>query len=368
MKYPKIISFIAFMATVLVGCLSGSQNNITPTHTLDTSNNTEKTLFVPGTTAKFSTTGTKEPNAAIVITASSATAMQVYQSVTPIGSTAVPLDALTKDEQHALILNLLADNGGCQLPCIWGVNSADVESAYLLADMVPVNYVSGHYWKDFDISFPVDNQPYNLASYFFIINNEKSIGIDSSIISKKEKCIMYGAEGNCDMTTSYWDYEFDTNNFRKITKQYLPGEILLTYGMPKEISINGWFYDPDEPQLDWYPFSIMFSYEDKGFLAEYLLAAEVISEGNHSFYHVCTDIGSFIILTWGANGQDINGTSLRVGEWFSGFEIDRYRPLDSVTSLSDEEFTQHMIENSTLCFSSPTDHWNYLWWLPDPDN
>ncbi len=181
----------------------------------------------------------------------------VFETVTP---TLTPQPTLPIEKVKEKILNLLETNGGCQLPCWWGIVPGETSVQEVLSFFEP--FASEIFVEDTGVAVfiwetPEEISPGNEISFDFLV----SAGIVSHID-------VHGIQG--------------ADLFR------LP-LVLTNYGQPNEIWIRTFSPNPGENTV---PFSVIAFYGNQGFVAYWQGSGDV--RGN--IIHGCIESSPSLYL------------------------------------------------------------------------
>lgn len=270
--------------------------------------------------------------------------------------TAVP--ALPAEDARQRLLELLANNGGCQLPCLWGITpgiSTNVDARNILMPLssiavpevtyfgllhgVPVGAITLLYVEDelrlnTGIGYDVFDDGDTVRSIGFRVQEEKMV-TDS--------------DGNL-----YGEPIFDFPPFAKRVEYYSLSHVLTEQGIPDSVMIS--FYLPSiDPTFDG-GFKIALLYPEQGIWINYAMPLYdhgVIESGCPASAHVemnlypSGDPQAFYLLL-----EKTDWPRMKEG----------YKPLEEVTSMSLEEFYQTFRNPTDKCLETPTN----LWLTPEP--
>jgi len=234
-----------------------------------------------------------------------------------------PLPDLTSDKARENLRNLLETNGGCDLPCWWGITPGittidqTVNILNTISTSMSVKEEVGEVTY-LEITFPVpDGYPmFNGQSYVFENNISKIIEASASGVTS-----------------------FQMKN------------VLNQYGLPSQVmfmGINSRSFGGK------YLFSIDLIYMEKAMLLHYTFEVSATEE----YFHICPryeDAGSVII--WDKN---MNLTIYDLNKHLLTHEFDWTwsKPPEKAINLSIEEFVETMIDDSQSgCFDTPRSIW-----------
>ena len=303
-------------------------------------------------------TSTLQPSATSTSTARPRTATPTITAT----STVVP--NLSIEEARALLLELLHDNGGCRLPCLWGQTPGETDLYSLDAFFAHFGEISID--NDFYISTGrSSNGKYSHANFILWKNNGDTfttsfLGFTYQRSDEGMNMFELYAEGdrqsgeppNDTGSPSYGDPFFD-----QLLQYYMLPQILSSYGQPTQAVVmpyyEGSIIDPDYI----YPFSLSLFYQDQGIIVEYLFPRETV--GDH--YVGCPWKAAYIILkVWSSEihpslSEIVEGNSVGINSLLFT------KSIEESTSMTLEQFYQRFKEpNNTSCLETPID----LWTLP----
>lgn len=251
----------------------------------------------------------------VTTTISPTVSLQPIESSTP---TAVA--TLSPDEGHARVLDLLANNSGCHLPCWWGITPGQTswESAKL-------------FFLQFDPEI-WSNPP------FAEVEIPSEDGFYGDLNQIRVRFILQGNQITAMRVSGLKD------------SPYLLGKLLNVYGKPEEIWIQTFSQDVGTNVA----FTIVLFYPKNGFAAVYSEWTEI--EFGSSIIRGCLgkDPGLFL---WNP-GEKI--TLKEFGEMFE-WDITDYEPylsLDEATGMDIETFYQtYKDAQGLVCLETPRELW-----------
>src|SRR5688572_9393838 len=242
-----ITSFIVMFLTMVVLC---------------NCSDSDSTLNVSElTTTPNETLGTLEATSLPTVTQITVTNLPT-EIVSP---TATSLPPISLDTASSVMSNFLKTNGGCQIPCLFGLTPgwsevADVDSLtnYFMENTMETdgitlgaltNEESGSLYLIFQ---QAGERVYPLVSYYYENAHVDMLTLGSEVSRLSDYQVIYDSPYGLDLL-SY----------------YLLSNMLTIYGVPSEVMIRPFPTDPNRP-LDAYPFSTVLYYKEKGFLVEYI--------------------------------------------------------------------------------------------------
>ncbi|MGD2162623.1 MAG: hypothetical protein PVG04_05990 [Anaerolineales bacterium] len=280
---------------------------------------------------------------------------------TPIPTaTATPIPTYSIDQAYQQIINWVENNGGCQLPCVWGFTPGQTNPA----DMDRLHSTFEKMYLSKDLGIWVDKYD-DLGGLSLIAHSgDIQTNIDMSYDFKGEKrlkLIMF--ETNAYRVTGsgsekVLEYLFGNQDLLDLVDTYTLSSILDTYGAPSSILIApNYVSRPELPDPSWIWFSVDLIYEERGFLSEYIMPRRMISD---SFAACAYQVAEISIVTWDPD-QSVplaEALSIKSGLGINEYLLDYFKPLEEATTLTIEEFTEIFQDPDTdACIYTPMELW-----------
>lgn len=258
-----------------------------------------------------------------------ATSVPTSSPVPSLLLSVTPLPTLSRNEHESRILELLSDNGGCKLPCWWGILpgvTAWDEAWQILSPLGPEPYVSIASTKEYlpgtqivSLSIPVSES----------ISASQSIHITLRIVNTVQTISIYPTERS--------------DNFRL-------SRFLLNYGSPSEIWIHTYrSYLGGVPPAD-----ILLFYPEQGILARYSTELTQINESQDTA-NICLD--STPHLTLWTPDEIINFDEIQNLAWLDYKKYDKpLLPLEQAADLTLEQF-YNLRTQDNICIATKLSLW-----------
>jgi hypothetical protein len=276
-------------------------------------------------------------------------------------ATWTPIPTYSLDQAYQQITNWVDDNGGCQLPCLWGFTPGKTS----LEDMDHLYATFEEMYLSEDIGIWVSRHDDRGGLSLIIYSDDTQTNIDMSYDFKgEEKLKLITVHAKAFQVIGSGSerelhYMFGSNELLEFVDEYTLSSLLRNYGEPTSILIAPYFDErPEVSGPSWIWFSIVLIYEDQGVLAEYIMPRRMIGDD----FAACVDQNLEIsIVTWDTSkalefGEIANATTAFYG--ISEAFIDYFKPLEEATSLSIEEFTEIFKEPGTdACVYTPMEMW-----------
>lgn len=261
--------------------------------------------------------------------------------------TMIPVLAI--EEARTRLLDLLANNGGCQLPCLWGITPGESSFHDAQAILVPLSNLS--YSVDLNPPGPGGIAPRytdgDLEIYTrvgFLANPDSAIINRIGFIAEAHRLIKEGG---------YKDV-FDSKVFGGKVIAYTLPYILSAQGVPPLVMIATLGGPLTRGETG--GFDILLLYPDQGILVNYttqmhLSGANV--RGCPLNVHVEAEL-------YPSDQGDSFFDLLKQTDW--RVKLNYYKPIDEVTTMSVEEFYEIFRVSTATCVETPAK----LWPIPEP--
>lgn len=280
------------------------------------------TLFTPLPSAVLSP-GPELPTSTPEPIAVPATRM-FYPTWTP-RTTLAP--TLTADRERAFVIEMLETNGGCELPCWWGITPGEtgwqiVKNLFdsvgkRTNDVLYPDGTVGHGSRNFEVSYDGYRDYYLRHAFYERAGVIQSIQVEGALY------------GNA------------SEHFAQDWHRYALDQVLTRYGKPSQVRIH--LFPFDNPY-----YGLTLVYDHLGFMVYYQgLAVRELPLVRACFRF--DDVTSIhLTLQSPQSGRPLLGLS----------ELDPSRPLEEVTGMSVEMFHETFKNpDSDVCFESPANIW-----------
>jgi hypothetical protein len=255
---------------------------------------------------------------------------------------------LPKGEAGSRLLDLLATNGDCRLPCIWGITPGinNYQEAQNL--LLPLSSISfrPYFESGLGTILPV------------YIENETEIVTDFGFLSNEKTEIIYRIRFSAgvykdipDPTNpgSFYSVSIDgsTPIGKKIAYYMLPN-ILSENGRPSSVLIQTLSIPGENP--DYAPFEMILQYPDQGIFIYYGL--ERRTSGTNVLGCL---LNNNVEMNLFPSGDPDSFTNSIAPLW--GERIPAYKPLEETTTMSIDDFYETFRQPTTQCVVTPSDLW-----------
>jgi len=242
-----------------------------------------------------------------------------------------PLPTVAKDKLSKTIHDYFIKNGGCNLPCWWG--------------MEPGVTAWGSAVQRFDT---LDAQP--------------SSWVEQTVLGNSALPEYYrGYEFTDNTTTISWLISGINEKISTITiatdnkEQFGFSPILKNMGPPDQIYLTTFQYTPGYPDFEpFLPFSVIFNYQNKHMVIWYQMQGQ--KEGANII--ACNKDYQIYVWIWAKElvGENHENYVLNMaGGGYEGFR--NLRVLEEATTINKEQFTKIFQNTEDRCISTPAEMW-----------
>ncbi|HZU87125.1 MAG TPA: hypothetical protein VFF78_06555, partial [Anaerolineaceae bacterium] len=259
------------------------------------------------------------------------------------------IPTLAVEDARARLTDLLANNGVCQLPCLWGITPGTTTNQEAATILAPLSSLSNFAVFDFDIGtiyieYKIKDDLRMLIDVVFESNQDDVYHVHFQGRASKE----LGA-GNG------WDDDFDSTDFGERLDFYMLHQVLTTYGRPSSVLLFTYGEFPS-PRYGQGHFKLILIYPKQGIMIQYTTEMRVVGdnvEGCLANAHIMMDL--FPPENPGAFDEYVASTELPSLMAY-------YKPLEEVTSLSIDDFYELFRQPTDECLVTPANLW------PTPEN
>jgi hypothetical protein len=345
MKLPKFISLIFLLLLIILngGCGKVDMEEVTPY--------TDVSTTIPTKLATSTTTSSNTPIKTIYSAKSTPTLARtpmLTPSLLPTHTIQpIIIPTLTIEDANLRLQELLDNNGGCLLPCLWGITPGLNSSKDAMNILKPLKSISDlTYFDPWNGTIAIQNNVGELkisTSIAYLTNS------DNEIINR----ISFDSWVNKKMTEETGVVGvFDSNVFGEQLNQYILPQVLSTYGRPSSVMITTLAEPPPKERGgDIGYFRIILIYPDLGIMVNYITDIHVVGENV-----VGCPANAHIKLELYPSGQGDTFINNLDPSWQEDIQ-NNYKPLEEVTSLSIDEFYQLFRQPTEECLVTPSILW-----------
>lgn len=254
--------------------------------------------------------------------------------VTHLGSNVIP--TLPVDQANSRLLELLANNGNCQLPCIWGITPGESTFGDAQSILMPLSSISS--FTDLTTS------PGDISPTYVEGDSRLSIRL----------AFPFSTTGVIEHVVFQLGTTSVSNEFGEQITYYMLPNILREYGNPTTVMLSTMAKLPSSGSPG--GFKILLLYPDQGMLVNYTTQMQMSGEnimGCPSNAHVELEL-------YPPGQADLFFDLLEPSGWTQIIQ-NTYKPLDEATSMSQEDFYRFFSQPTDECILTPAN----LWPIPD---
>jgi hypothetical protein len=288
--------------------------------------------------------------------AGSATPSPIPTTTTFPTLTATPtvLPTLPVGEARIKLLDLLANNGNCRLPCLWGLTPGKSSTQEARAVLSPLSSLSG--FTGFEsgigtISPEFTDDDFSIYTMLNFLADPKS-----NIISH----ISFQVEAHKKYLDGGYEDIFDSKFFGERVEYYMLPHILTEQGIPSAVIISTLAGQPTRGSRS--GFWMILFYPDQGILVYYTTSWQMTGNnvvGCFSNAHV-----EFELYPSGHadSFSEYLAQTQFVNLWPVPANSPNWKPIEKATTMSLEEFYQTFSQPTEKCIETPAN----LWPVPEP--
>lgn len=255
------------------------------------------------------------------------------QVITP-SPTVVP--TLPVNQANSRLLELLANNGNCQLPCIWGLTPGESTYDDALDILIPLSSISN--FTDLSTS-PGDISP--------------TYAEDDNILSTRI-AFPFSTTGIIRHIIFQIGIVASNDEFSKQIEYYMLPNILSQYDNPTTVMLSTMAKLPGSGVHG--GFKILLLYPDRGILVNYTMQMQIVGENIMG----CPSNSHIEFELYPPGHADSFFDLLEPSGWAQIIQK-TYKPIEEATSISQEDFYRIFSQQTDECILTPAN----LWPVPD---
>lgn len=258
-----------------------------------------------------------------------------------------------------MVFDFLKNNNDCNLPCLWNLTPGKTDKSTLdnftarFGKLVtPDVYVDISNFEKVKVLF-LDYRENNIiinVRFSASMNKDKSgiemLVLDGYAMQERGKKLNWLSP---DVSPVYGDASFN-----QAFTYYLLPQILSKYGRPSQVLLRPFTEDPQRPDIQWYPFSLVLLYPEQGIFIEYVSPRETIG----SNYVGCPSKVSIRLAAWNPEPTLSLKYVVQAGSQINELNMDYFKPIEKATSMTLDEFYQTFKSpENTSCVETPQKLW-----------
>jgi hypothetical protein len=275
-----------------------------------------------------------------------------FLSATPtIDLYQTPVPTLSIDEQEKYILNLLASNGNCELPCWWGVEPGKTNWQDVVRLFLPLGYGDG---------FSSSTAP-NTSTHDFPLSINQSSGPNLSLSFGVKGEVVEWAYVVAEKIHAPLEQVSYFPAFSVVMRRYSLNQILAHYGVPSQVLV-GLTAGRAEQNAPWL-YALWIFYDHAGILVDY--EGEGLSNDNGTLT-VCPSYDKLFLESFYLQSHQSDETLKDMADRTQDINAQLSEgwllPIQTATGLSLDEFQKMFAskddKNKEVCFKSSADLWH----------
>jgi hypothetical protein len=248
-----------------------------------------------------------------------------------------PGPTLTGDEEQTLVLNLLKENGGCQLPCWWGFTPGETDwqaaESFLLSHGKRIEEYRDSQATIYSLDFHIPRHGSQINQDYYTTGSKIIDVITVHAVPPVH-------DGKVDS---------GDNQFSEDYKYYMLPQMLAMHGQPSQIFLRTFSDTP----TGWLPFNLLLFYPEQGILISYYGPAD--KEGK--ILRMCPHQVDVRLWLWSSEHIMSLEHLTNMGGSPIG-DMSGFRSLVEATEMSVEQFYQAFVQpNNKMCLKTPADIW-----------
>lgn len=278
---------------------------------------------------------------------------------TPTTASTHPVTTLSAIDSKTVVLDMLQDNGGCRLPCLFGMKPGQtIES--LNTFMLKFGDV-----KDQDVI--LESHIFKKSGGFILLSREGQLAArvyvyyypsaDNATVDQFSLHVdaLQETGYTADLANALLSPKTGDPAFNHLIQQYALPTILSTYGQPTQVQIAVFPSDPIAPPNS-EPISLVLLYEDQGFFVEYVSFRE--TDGNS--YISCPWKTHLAVSVWKPKTSlPMSEIVKRGGMVINDTNLNYFKSIEEATSMTTDAFYETFKENSNKeCVMTPISVWS----------
>jgi len=260
-----------------------------------------------------------------------------------------PVPALSINDARARLLELLANNGNCHLPCLWGITPGKNSFRQAQIILAPLSSISHSVYLDTSGSGSIMPRYTEVALEIYtrvaFLTNP-----DNDVVNR----VTFNAEAHRPLAQGGYEDIFDSKFFGEMVSTYTLPYVLTEQGVPSSVMIAT--FGGPLTRGGSGGFDILLLYPDQGILVNYTTQMHLIGTNVRGCF-----VNAYVEMELYPSGQDDSFfVLLQQTDW--SIKLNYYKPLEKVTTMSLDEFYQIFHEPTDQCIETPAN----LWVIPEP--
>lgn len=268
--------------------------------------------------------------------------------------TPTPIPTLQAEQANVKFLELLSDNGGCQLPCLWNITPGESSYQETQATLSPLSGISGDLAGFLTEGIVISP---NYTEDDLILSTIVSFNMESIFGNQVVNRIFFRARGFDEDE----NFVYDSILFAERLRLYMLPAVLSEQGIPAAVMVST--YEGSDRGKHLPGFDVVLLYPDRGIMAIYTTSRQLIGRNVRSCLasaHV--EIHLSPVGQPDAFVEMLEQTHQWGFLWPDPQDGPYWKHIETATSMTLEEFYEVFRQPTDRCIETPIDVW------PTPDN
>lgn len=258
--------------------------------------------------------------------------------------TAIP--TLTEEQARARLLELLANNGGCRLPCLWGITPGKTTYQEAQTILAPLSAISVS--TNFHPNSGASIRPWYIEGDLVLTT---VVGFNVDPLSKSHIVSRVGlAAGESNENTSV----YDSKTFGQRLRPYMLPGILSEFGKPGSVIIQT--YGKQITGIG--GFEIVLVYPDQGIFVHYITQMKTVGANARG----CPANADVKLDLYPSGDVEAFVKSMNATDWGAFTKIESvddpyWKSIDKATSMSLDQFYETFRQPTDKCIETPLKGW-----------
>jgi len=278
----------------------------------------------------------------------------VFTPSAALTNTPTPIPTLPVEQARAKLLELLANNGGCRLPCLWGITpgkSTYQEAQAILAPLQGISNSTGFRTEGGSIT------PRYTAGDLILFTNA-SFNIDPLSDNQIVSYLTFDAKESQDLSDGYLPV-YDSKTFGERLSPYMLPGILSELGRPASVTLHTY----GKQITGSGGFEIVILYPEQGIFVHYTTQMETVEINVRG----CPANAQVELNLYPSGNTEAFAKSLSEINW-GAFVLpepindSHWKPIEKATAMSVEQFYETFRQPTDKCIETPVKGW----YVPEP--
>lgn len=252
--------------------------------------------------------------------------------------------SLPKEDTYLLLVDLLRNNKGCDLPCWWGITPSISSSSDAYTTLVTFKSIAydGLLYPTggvIDITYPKDELLIKINVKF----HSDSSGLTTRMLKISTQVLR-------NLGNSSYEEIYDSFSYNELLNSYSLANILAKYGRPTQVLLRADIYSNTQSRET---FEVTLLYPEKGIYVRYNSVAKRVANNIIG----CPSMAFVELWLLSSDDKDFYDELLSVNDatWEGNFPYTK--PVEEAASITIEEFYQIFSKPTDNCLETPLNIW-----------